>query len=95
MRAVPELLSTAVGIAGKNSDNVTALAMMWESTDALRGNSTITTNTLPVGSVTTTIQAPRHVDSEPTDTYNDAEIEKAIEEIRNAIDKSSKITSRN
>jgi len=95
VRAVPELLSTAVGIAGKNSDNVTALAMMWESTDALQGNSTITTNTLPVGSVTTTIQAPRHVDSEPTDTYNDAEIEKAIEEIRNAIDKSSKITSRN
>ncbi|GGI17640.1 MAG: serine/threonine-protein phosphatase [Oxalicibacterium faecigallinarum] len=93
VRAVPELLSTAVNIAGKHSDNVTALAMMWESTDALEGNSTITTNTLPVGSVTTTIQAPRHVDSEPTDTYNDAEIEKAIEEIRNAIDKSSKITS--
>ncbi|GGC17962.1 hypothetical protein GCM10007205_28690 [Oxalicibacterium flavum] len=95
VRAVPELLAAATGIAGRNSDNATALAMMWESAENLQGNSTITTNTLPIGSVTTTIQAPRHVDSEPTDTYNDAEIEKAIEEIRNAIEKSSKITSRN
>ncbi|WP_293777998.1 PP2C family serine/threonine-protein phosphatase [uncultured Oxalicibacterium sp.] len=95
VRAVPELLSTATAIAGKTGDNVTALAMMWESSDGLQDNSTITTNTLPIGSVTTTIQAPRHVDAEPTDAYNDAEIEKAIEEIRNAIEKSSKITSRN
>jgi protein phosphatase len=95
VRAVPELLTTATGIAGKTGDNVTALAMMWESSDNLQGNSTITTHTLPVGSVTTTIQAPRHLDPEPVDTYNDSEIEKAIEEIRNAIDKSSRITSRN
>jgi protein phosphatase len=95
VRAVPELLTTATGIAGKTGDNVTALAMMWESSENLQGNSTITTHTLPIGSVTTTIQAPRHLDLEPADTYNDSEIEKAIEEIRNAIDKSSRITSRN
>lgn len=95
VRAVPELLTTATGIAGKTGDNVTALAMMWESSENLQGNSTITTHTLPIGSVTTTIQAPRHLDLENADTYNDSEIEKAIEEIRNAIDKSSRITSRN
>lgn len=95
VRAVPELLSTATGIAGKTGDNVTALAMMWESSEDLQGNSTITTHTLPVGIVTTTIQAPRHLDLENADTYNDSDIEKAIEEIRNAIDKSSRITSRN
>ena len=95
VRAVPELLSTATGIAGKTGDNVTALAMMWESSEDLQGNSTITTHTLPVGSVTTTIQAPLHLDLENADTYNDSDIEKAIEEIRNAIDKSSRITSRN
>ncbi|MDO9421417.1 MAG: serine/threonine-protein phosphatase [Herminiimonas sp.] len=95
VRAVPELLTTATGIAGKTGDNVTALAMMWESSEDLQGNSTITTHTLPVGSVTTTIQAPRHLDLENADTYNDSDIEKAIEEIRNAIDKSSRITSRN
>ena len=95
VRAVPELLTTATGIAGKTGDNVTALAMMWESSENLQGNSTITTHTLPVGSVTTTIQAPRHLDLENADTYNDSDIEKAIEEIRKAIDKSSRITSRN
>ncbi len=95
VRAVPELLTTATGIAGKTGDNVTALAMMWESSEDLQGNSTITTHTLPIGSVTTTIQAPRHLDLENADTYNDSDIEKAIEEIRNAIDKSSRITSRN
>ncbi|MFJ7566635.1 PP2C family protein-serine/threonine phosphatase [Herminiimonas sp. NPDC097707] len=95
VRAVPELLTTATAIAGKTGDNVTALAMMWESSENLQGNSTITTHTLPIGSVTTTIQAPRHQDLESADTYNDSEIEKAIEEIRNAIDKSSRITSRN
>jgi protein phosphatase len=95
VRAVPELLATATGIAGKTGDNVTALAMMWESGTSLQGNSTITTHTLPLGSVTTTIQAPRHLDLEHGDTYNDSEIEKAIEEIRTAIDKSSRITSRN
>lgn len=95
VRAVPELLTKATGIAGKTGDNVTALAMMWESGENLQGNSTITTHTLPIGSVTTTIQAPRHLDMENADIYNDSEIEKAIEEIRNAIDKSSRITSRN
>ncbi|HEV7856148.1 MAG TPA: PP2C family serine/threonine-protein phosphatase [Herminiimonas sp.] len=94
VRAVPELLTTATGIAGKTGDNVTALAMMWESGDSLQDNSTIVTHTLPIGSVTTTIQAPRHIDLEHSD-YNDEEIEKAIEEIRTALDKSSRITSRN
>jgi protein phosphatase len=94
VRAVPEMLATATNMAGKTGDNVTALAMMWESGESLQDNSTIVTHTLPVGSVTTTIQAPRHIDLEHSD-YNDAEIEKAIEEIRNALDKSSRITSRN
>jgi protein phosphatase len=98
VRAVPELLSTAVGIAGKTSDNVTALAMMWEAGN--RGNSlndatTITTHTLPIGTVTTTIQAPRHADLEDADAFNEAEIERTIDEIRSAIEKSSRITSRN
>jgi protein phosphatase len=95
VRAVPELIATATGIAGKNSDNVTALAMMWESSDNVyNANSTITTNTLPIGSVTTTIQAPRP-GTENADTYNEHEIERAIDEIRDAIEKSSRITNKN
>lgn len=96
VRAVPELLATATGIAGKSSDNVTALALMWEGVHSLQDpNSTITTHTLPLGSVTTTIQAPRHADLEQVDAFNETEIEKAIEEIRGAIEKSSRVTSKN
>lgn len=96
VRAVPELLATAVGIAGKTSDNVTALAMMWEGANQVNDSSatTITTHTLPVGSVTTTIHAPRHADLEQADMFDDSEIEKAIEEIRGAIEKTSRITSK-
>lgn len=96
VRAVPELLASAVGIAGKTSDNVTALALMWEGTSVLQDSpSTIVTHTLPIGSVTTTIQAPRHADLEQTDVFNESEIEKAIAEIRGAIEKSSRLTSKN
>lgn len=95
VRAVPDLVTTATELAGKGSDNVTALAMMWESSDTSSNSvNTITTHTLPIGSVTTTIQAPRHADLENSDTFNEHEIEKAIDEIRSAIEKSSRITSR-
>jgi protein phosphatase len=94
MRAVPDLLSTAVGIAGKTGDNVTALAVSWEGTSVLDDSpNTITTNTLPIGSVTTTIQAPR-ADLEAADLFDDSEIEKAIAEIRSAIEKTSRVTSK-
>lgn len=95
VRAVPELVGTAAGIAGKASDNVTALGVMWEGTNIVQdADTTIQTNTLPIGSVTTTIQAPR-ADLEHTDVFNETEIEKAIEEIRGAIEKSSRVTSKN
>lgn len=96
VRAVPDLLATATGIAGKTGDNVTALAVMWESSNVLQDSpSTIMTHTLPIGSVTTTIQAPQSGDLEQNDVFNDSEIEKAIEEIRDAIEKSSRVTSKN
>lgn len=97
VRAIPELIHSAIDIAGKNSDNVTALAMMWEGEDRLEDTTIISTNTLPIGSITTTIQAPYSADTEAmeSDVFNDAEIEKAIDEIRNAIHKSSRITTKN
>lgn len=94
IRAVPDLVQAAASIAGKNSDNVTALAMMWESASSSKDSASITTNILPIGAVTTTIQAPRHADLENAEVYNDSDIEKAIEEIRGAIEKSSKITTK-
>jgi protein phosphatase len=69
--------------------------MAWETSNSELDSSTIMTNTLPIGSVTTTIQAPRHADLESADVFNETEIEKAIEEIRAAIEKTSKITPKN
>lgn len=94
VRAVPELVHSATAIAGKSSDNVTALAMMWEGGEGVNDPSAITTDVLPIGAVTTTIQAPRHADLEEADLFNESEIEKAIEEIRGAIEKSSKLTTK-
>ncbi len=100
VRAVPELVGAATDIGGKSGDNVTALAMMWENSDTTEGSNTITTHALPLGSVTTTIQAPRLADIDhavaavPADTFNESEIEKTIEEIRIAIEKSARITSK-
>jgi protein phosphatase len=96
VRAVPELIHNATCIAGKKSDNVTALAMMWEGSSNLQDSTTttITTNILPLGSVTTTIQAPQHADLEAADNFSDNEIEKAIEEIRGAIEKSSRLINK-
>jgi protein phosphatase len=96
VRAVPELVHGAAALAGRSSDNVTAMAMMWEDSaqagDA--GAGIITTSLVPLGAVTTTIHAPRHADFEGADQFDDSEIEKAIAEIRDAIDKSSRLTPR-
>jgi serine/threonine protein phosphatase PrpC len=100
VRAVPDLVVSATEIGGEKGDNVTALAMMWETIDTDVGSNTIITHTLPVGSVTTTIQAARHGDADNPDdggadeTFNESEIEKTIEEIRLAVGKSTRITSK-
>lgn len=93
VRAVPEMISNAVAIAGKFGDNATALAMMWQGNNSLQDAATITTNTLPVGIVTSTIQTQPQGD-EDVDAFDEVEIESAIEEIRGAIQKSSRITSK-
>ena len=93
VRAVPELLNQAVSVAGVNSDNATALAMMWLGADSLKDAATISTNTLQFGEVTSMIETlpPDAVTS--GSAVDDAEIEKAIEEIRRAIYQSNRITA--
>lgn len=93
VRAVPELLNKAISTAGINSDNATALAVMWLGTNSLKDDSTISTNTLQIGEVTSMIQTePQEAAGMSGGTVDDQEIEKAIEEIRNAIYQSNKIT---
>jgi protein phosphatase len=96
VRAVPELIRTAVEQGGRYCDNTTALAMMWEGHDQLGNSSIISTNTIPIGSITTTIQVTSDADElmDDADLFDDEEIEKAINEIRDAIHNSSKVTAK-
>lgn len=98
VRAIPELVELAVSVGGPTCDNTTALAIMWQGSDAdaaspLSGEPTvITTDMLPDNLVSTTIQAePEPAAATEVDAFNDDEIEKAIAEIRGAIERSTQI----
>ena len=93
---------TAVAIAGASGDNATALAIMWQGstvadaapTTAAGMSSIISTEMLPEDQVNTTIgrDAPSEAApgaAGPVDVFDDDEIERAIAEIRGAIEKSS------
>jgi protein phosphatase len=94
VRAVPEMLGTALRRAGDTSDNVTALAIMWQGrlvgdgvpTGGQATSTMISTEALPDDLVSTTIHGKPEMD-----VFDDDEIEKAIAEIRGAIEKSTQI----
>ncbi|MBK4736257.1 PP2C family protein-serine/threonine phosphatase [Noviherbaspirillum pedocola] len=98
VRAVPKLVQQAEAVAGASSDNVTALAMMWDDAGPAHGEAgVITTALVPLGAVTTTIHAPRQGEpdaAESMDSFNDGDIEQAIAEIRDAIERTSRLTSK-
>jgi PPM family protein phosphatase len=96
VRAIPDMLKSATTMAGDASDNATALAIMWQGGDEADATPTanmetlISTQMLPENQVSTIMQA--EPDTQPEgDAFNEDEIEKAIEEIRNAIEKSSQL----
>ena len=98
VRAVPDMIGMATTIAGEKGDNTTALAIMWQGDDDVASDadapSTISTNTLLDDEVDGTIDAaaptPVAVDAS-IDVFDEDEIEKAIAEIRGAIEKSSQV----
>ncbi|UMR30715.1 serine/threonine-protein phosphatase [Massilia sp. MB5] len=104
VRAVPDMLQTALSRGGAASDNATALAIMWQgssvadSVPTLAGDAStvISTETLPADLLSTTIHGPQ-AGARPSsgktaaDAFDEAEIERAIAEIRGAIEKSSQI----
>ncbi|MQA18923.1 PP2C family protein-serine/threonine phosphatase [Rugamonas rivuli] len=110
VRAVPDLLQAALAAAGSASDNVTALAIMWQGSSLIDGvgastlaaaelSTVVSTEALPQGLHSTTINSapvPEQAaapapPADPIDAFDDDEIEKAIAEIRGAIEKSSQI----
>jgi serine/threonine protein phosphatase PrpC len=84
--AVPELVERALRVAGDKSDNVTVLAVEWEGVeDADTG---ISTHSLGEEVFASTIQASIAGEG-PADELDDAEIERSIREINEAIQRSS------
>ncbi len=87
--AVPELVEQALRNGGAKSDNVTVLAMEWESaednSDSVAG---ISTETLGEEVFASTIQASV-LGQEAPDELDEAEIERSIREINEAIRRSS------
>ena len=86
--AVPELVEKALRKAGDTSDNVTAIALEWETPDAFESTrGSISTETISDGVFASTIQAG-WPDSELED-LDDAAIERSIAEINEAIRRSA------
>ena len=87
--AVPELVERALRAAGDKSDNVTVLAVEWEAAEDLDSGTGISTNTLGDDVFASTIQASLGPDG-AGDELDEAEIERSIREINEAIERSNK-----
>ncbi len=85
--AVPELVELALRKAGSKSDNVTALSVEWESSEDFDSTKAISTQSLGEEVFASTIQAS--VLGQEPDELDEAEIERSIREINEAIKRSS------
>ena len=85
--AVPELVESALRAGGEHSDNVTVLAMEWETPDALESNRGVSTDSIMDGVFASTIQAGL-LDT-LADELDEATIERSIAEINEAIRRSA------
>jgi protein phosphatase len=92
VQAVPDMVAMAAAIGGARADNTTALAITWQGAEAKGslGPDVISTQMLPEDEVSSTITAGQPLPS-GADAFDEDEIEKAIAEIREAIEKSSQL----
>ncbi len=86
--SVPELAEKALRKAGSGSDNVTLLALEWETPDALESSRGISTDSIGLGAFQTTIQGGLN-ELGMEDDLDDAAIERSIAEINEAIRRSA------
>jgi serine/threonine protein phosphatase PrpC len=86
--AVPELVEQALRNGGAKSDNVTVISVEWEAAEDADSRSGISTQSLGDEVFASTIQASMIGDA--PDELDEAEIERSIKEINDAIRKSSK-----
>ena len=83
-QSVPALMTQAESRAGKDADNITALAMTWDETESAAGS--VSTHTLPPGEFNSQIDPPDGAER----FLSDDEIDNAVDEIRQALAKSSR-----
>jgi serine/threonine protein phosphatase PrpC len=86
--AVPELVEQALRNGGPKCDNVSVMAVEWEGSEAEQGGSGVSTEELGDDVFASTIQASV-LGHDATDDLDDAEIERSIKEINDAIRRSS------
>ncbi len=87
--AVPELVEAALRKAGSHSDNVTVLALEWETPDTFADTQGVSTDSISDDVFATTIQAGALGVLEELDDLDDAAIERSIAEINAAIQRSA------
>ena len=85
--AVPDLVEAALKAGGEHSDNVTVLAMEWETPDAFESTRGVSTDSIMDGVFASTIQAGG-LDT-VVDELDEATIERSIAEINEAIRRSA------
>jgi len=85
--AVPDLVEAALRNGGDHSDNVTVIALEWETPDSFESTRGISTDSISDGVFASTIQAGV-LDSMAED-LDDAAIERSIAEINEAIRRSA------
>jgi serine/threonine protein phosphatase PrpC len=85
--AVPELVENALRNGGEQSDNVTIIALEWETPDSFESTRGISTDGIMDGVFASTIQAG--VLDTVVEDLDDAAIERSIAEINEAIRRSS------
>ena len=91
MRAVPKLLDMAEVRAGREGDNASVVAMTWFEETGSAGTEGISTVSMDPTDIKTTVEQFGKSTPPATGGYlTDDEIERAIDEIRNAIQKHSK-----
>jgi PPM family protein phosphatase len=85
--AVPDLVEDALRNGGEHSDNVTVIALEWETPDSFESTRGISTDSIMDGVFASTIQAG--VLDTMVEDLDDAAIERSIAEINEAIRRSA------
>jgi PPM family protein phosphatase len=86
--AVPDLVEEALRLGGAKCDNVSVLAVEWESAEDTKTRGKVSTEALGEEVFASTIQASV-IGQDVVDELDDAEIERSIKEINEAIRRSS------